>query len=132
MSADKVFTSAEVAKHNTDSDCYYILHGKVYDVTSFLNEHPGGEEVMLDHAGTDCTEAFEDVGHSEDARQDLKALQIGVLDPKELAEQESKEVIEQNTPPAIPGRGGSNEWLTYVGIGVAIAIGALAYTYFNK
>ena len=35
---------------------------KVYDVTEFLAEHPGGEEILLETAGTDSTEAFEDVG----------------------------------------------------------------------
>ena len=50
MSAE--YTMAEVAKHNTDKDCWLAIHGKVYDVTKFLDEHPGGEEVMLDDAGT--------------------------------------------------------------------------------
>lgn len=39
----------------------------------------GGEEVLLDVAGQDATEAFEDVGHSDEARQILAGLQVGVL-----------------------------------------------------
>lgn len=47
----KKYTFEDVAKHNTKDDCWMIIHGKVYDVTSFLPEHPGGEEVMLESQG---------------------------------------------------------------------------------
>lgn len=39
----------------------------------------GGEEVMLDVGGQDATEAFEDVGHSDEAREILDGLLIGKL-----------------------------------------------------
>jgi cytochrome b involved in lipid metabolism len=42
------------------------IGGLVYDITKFLNEHPGGSEVIMEVAGQDGTEGFEDVGHSED------------------------------------------------------------------
>lgn len=49
-------------------------------------QHPGGEEVLITEAGKDATEPFEDVGHSEDAREDLKKMLIGVIaDPVRLA-----------------------------------------------
>jgi cytochrome b involved in lipid metabolism len=48
----KSFTFEEVEKHNKKDDCWMIIHGKVYDVTNFLVEHPGGEEVMLESKGT--------------------------------------------------------------------------------
>jgi hypothetical protein len=38
-------------KHKTAEDCWMAIHGKVYDVTKFLAEHPGGEEVMVEVAG---------------------------------------------------------------------------------
>ena len=41
--------------------------------------HSGGEEVLLDVAGQDATEAFEDVGHSDEARETLEQLKVGVL-----------------------------------------------------
>ncbi|KAJ2387912.1 hypothetical protein GGI23_006171 [Coemansia sp. RSA 2559] len=80
MSATKTFTAEEIAKHYTRDDIWIVVHGKVYDVTGFLDEHPGGEEVILEHAGIDATEAFEDIGHSEDARELLAHLLIGDLE----------------------------------------------------
>ncbi|KAL2115857.1 hypothetical protein VTJ04DRAFT_10112 [Mycothermus thermophilus] len=80
-------TYQDVAEHNTKKDLYVVIHDKVYDITKFVDEHPGGEEVLLDVAGQDATEAFEDVGHSDEARETLEKLQVGTLkrnpgDPK--------------------------------------------------
>ena len=64
----KTITLAEVAEHKERNSCWVVIHNKVYDVTKFLDEHPGGEEVILDVGGRFGSEPFEDVGHSEDAR----------------------------------------------------------------
>ncbi|KAL8417949.1 hypothetical protein RB594_001533 [Gaeumannomyces avenae] len=85
--ATKTYTYQDVAEHNTKKDLFMVIHDKVYDATKFIDEHPGGEEVMLDVAGQDATEAFEDVGHSDEARETLSSLLVGDLkrqagDPK--------------------------------------------------
>ncbi|KAK1579769.1 cytochrome b5 [Colletotrichum navitas] len=72
-------TYQDVAEHNTKKDIYMVIHDKIYDVTKFVDEHPGGEEVLLDVGGQDATEAFEDVGHSDEARETLEQLHIGEL-----------------------------------------------------
>ncbi|KAJ5349041.1 hypothetical protein MYU51_011831 [Penicillium brevicompactum] len=77
MSEIKDLTFQEIAKHNTKKDLYLIVHDKVYDCTSFVDEHPGGEEVLLDVGGQDSTEAFEDVGHSDEAREILDGMLVG-------------------------------------------------------
>ncbi|XP_042556828.1 cytochrome b5 type B [Dipodomys spectabilis] len=74
----------EVAKHNTAKETWLVIHGRVYDVTRFLNEHPAGEEVLLEQAGTDASESFEDIGHSSDAREMLKQYYIGDVHPNDL------------------------------------------------
>ena len=50
----------QVEKHSTKDDCWMSIHGKVYDVTKFLEEHPGGEEVMLEVAGETPAQQFTD------------------------------------------------------------------------
>ncbi len=49
--ATKTYTLEEVKKHTTDKDCWLVIHGKVYDVTEFLEEHPGGFDIMLTSTG---------------------------------------------------------------------------------
>lgn len=66
MSDIKVLTGPEVAKHNSRESCWIIVHGKVYDVTDFLDEHPGGSRIILKYAGQDATEAYEPI-HPPDA-----------------------------------------------------------------
>lgn len=46
-------------------------------VTSYLNDHPGGAEIIHDLAGEDATEDYDDVGHSEEAHEMLKKFHIG-------------------------------------------------------
>uniref|UniRef100_A0A8C1Z2R1 Cytochrome b5 type B n=1 Tax=Cyprinus carpio TaxID=7962 RepID=A0A8C1Z2R1_CYPCA len=75
----KYYTRQEVQAHNTSKDTWLIIHDKVYDITGFMEEHPGGEEVLLEQAGADATESFEDVGHSTDAREMLQQYYIGEL-----------------------------------------------------
>jgi len=79
MSETKELTYSDVSEHTTKKDLYMVIHDKVYDVTSFVDEHPGGEEVLVDVGGQDASEAFEDVGHSDEAREILDGLYVGNL-----------------------------------------------------
>ncbi|VDO29735.1 unnamed protein product [Haemonchus placei] len=72
-------TRKEVADHNSNKSTWFVLGNKVYDVTKFLEEHPGGCEVLLEVAGRDATEAFEDVGHSTDAREMREQYLVGEI-----------------------------------------------------
>jgi L-lactate dehydrogenase (cytochrome) len=85
-------TLEELAKHNSKDDCWVALHGKVYNLTSFLNRHPGGSKVILREAGKDGTEAFSAI-HPPDiiARLLPSHLLVGTLDPRAIQ-------ISQKTP----------------------------------
>nr|GMD28012.1 cytochrome B5 [Ipomoea batatas] len=76
----KVYTLAQVSQHNNAKDCWLIIDGKVYDVTKFLEDHPGGDEVLLSSTGKDATDDFEDVGHSSSARAMMDEYYVGDID----------------------------------------------------
>ncbi|EDR12691.1 uncharacterized protein LACBIDRAFT_183113 [Laccaria bicolor S238N-H82] len=73
----RIITLDELRENKTRDSLYILIHGKVYNVTKFMDEHPGGDEVLLAEGGQDATEAFEDVGHSDEARELLPAMLIG-------------------------------------------------------
>ncbi|EPS67151.1 hypothetical protein M569_07627, partial [Genlisea aurea] len=76
----------DVLKHNRKEDCWLIIAGKVYNVTPFLEEHPGGDEVLIQSTGKDATAEFEDVGHSNDAEEKMKEFYVGDIDKSTLPE----------------------------------------------
>ncbi|QPG94442.1 hypothetical protein C2857_006064 [Epichloe festucae Fl1] len=128
MSSTLELTYQDVAEHNTKKDIYVVIHDKIYDCAQFIDEHPGGEEVLLDCAGQDATEAFEDVGHSDEARETLDKLQVGVLkrQPGDPTPKASAHVAS--------GSSSSNSDSTGLGIGVYFILlvgGALGYFAFQ-
>ncbi|KEI42097.1 uncharacterized protein L969DRAFT_14303 [Mixia osmundae IAM 14324] len=73
----KEFSFEELSAKKSKDDLHLLIHGKVYSVAKFLDEHPGGDEVLLGEGGRDATEAFEDVGHSDEARKLLEDFVVG-------------------------------------------------------
>ena len=45
-------SGAEIAKHNSATSCWIVVDSNVYDITSFLHEHPGGAAILLQQAGS--------------------------------------------------------------------------------
>lgn len=75
----RAITPKELSAHSTKNDLWFMRDGKVYDITKYVDEHPGGEDVLLDVAGGDGTEAFENAGHTKDALTELQKYYIGDL-----------------------------------------------------
>ncbi|KAK8526066.1 hypothetical protein V6N12_020547 [Hibiscus sabdariffa] len=76
----KLYSMEEASQHNTKDDCWVVIDGKVYDVTSYLDDHPGGDDVVLAATGKDATDEFEDAGHSKSAKELMQNFCIGELD----------------------------------------------------
>lgn len=87
----------EVRQHNTKESTWLVIRGEVYDVTGFLNEHPGGLDLILAEAGTDATKAFNNAGHSSDARKVLEQFKIGVLSSKDNLQTSADKLPEQKS-----------------------------------
>ncbi len=74
------YTLAEVETHNTPSNCWAAIGGSVYDLTSWVSRHPGGENPIKNLCGTDGTARFERKhGGSNAAKMSLGLLKIGTL-----------------------------------------------------
>ncbi len=78
--AAQIFTKDEVSKHNSSSDIWVIIHGKVYDITKLMGDHPGGPEILEKYAGQDATEEFEATYHSVKAVGMMKQYYKGDLE----------------------------------------------------
>ncbi|KAK5128634.1 hypothetical protein LTR08_003955 [Meristemomyces frigidus] len=84
-------TGEEVAKHNNDKSCWVIIHGRAYDVTEFLPEHPGGAKVILKYAGKDGTEEYAPIHPPDTLDKYLdKSKHLGEVDMNTV-EKEDKE-----------------------------------------
>eukprot|EP01100_Stratorugosa_tubuloviscum_P006045 TRINITY_DN2633_c0_g5_i1.p1 TRINITY_DN2633_c0_g5~~TRINITY_DN2633_c0_g5_i1.p1 ORF type:complete len:263 (-),score=117.44 TRINITY_DN2633_c0_g5_i1:220-924(-) len=85
---NRIITFEEVEAHSSIDNCWTVVHGKVFDITSYMNKHPGGRIFLVKKAaGKDCTADFEAMFHSPRARNILNSLYIGDLAGAEKARQ---------------------------------------------
>lgn len=76
------FSRAEVESHNSGKSCYVTIGRKVYDVTDFVDDHPGGGSLILDYAGKDIEDILKDGAsheHSEAAYEVLDDSLVGLI-----------------------------------------------------
>jgi len=75
------YSKEEIAKHCTNGDCWLIIEGKVYDVSSYMEDHPGGYDIMLENAGgKDATDEYGYADHSKRAKSMLADYYIGQVE----------------------------------------------------
>jgi 4-hydroxysphinganine ceramide fatty acyl 2-hydroxylase len=77
-----IFTRKEVEAHASSKSCYVTLGENVYDVTDFVDVHPGGGNLILEYAGKDVAEILKDEishTHSETAYEILDDSLVGFL-----------------------------------------------------
>lgn len=74
------FTMVQVQMHNSKSDCWSVVNGKVYNLTSWIGQHPGGKSAILSMCGKDGSAGFNDQhgGQSRPANE-LDGFFIGAL-----------------------------------------------------
>eukprot|EP00743_Colponemidia_sp_Colp-15_P003580 GILK01003862.1.p1 GENE.GILK01003862.1~~GILK01003862.1.p1 ORF type:complete len:537 (-),score=97.84 GILK01003862.1:229-1788(-) len=75
----------EVRQHNTASSCWLVMSNRVYDVTEFLDRHPGGRDMLLISAGRDATTVFDAYHPFTDApKQYLDKFYIGYIEDSDI------------------------------------------------
>ncbi len=76
----KSYTLTEISTHNSKTSCWTTVKGKVYDITTYIPRHPGGEKQIMQVCGKDGTFLFEDQ-HSGDKKPNnvLVSFEIGIL-----------------------------------------------------
>ncbi len=76
----KIFTKEEISLHNSKESCWSIINGYVYDLTSWIPNHPGGGDKIIRICGIDGSEAFnKQHGNSKKTINILMGFKIGEL-----------------------------------------------------
>lgn len=74
------YIMADIVTHKDGTSCWITINGGVYDVTSWINQHPGGPEAILSLCGKDGSSAFDNQhGGQMRPEQELAGFKIGVL-----------------------------------------------------
>ncbi|CAJ0550799.1 Ff.00g107290.m01.CDS01 [Fusarium sp. VM40] len=117
------FTAKEVAAHNTRGDCWTIIKGQVYDVTKYVEDHPGGADVLIEVAGKDSTVEFDSAGHSEDAFEIMEEYHIGEYKGAPVRNAPKAVTLKKAAPKAVSSNSLTSTALTAT---AAISVGAIA------
>jgi cytochrome b involved in lipid metabolism len=79
--AEKLIKYEELARHNKSSDLWLAINDRVYDLTPYVNEHPGGPLILQKHAGKIASYAFELAAHGDGAKKKMREFEVGRIDP---------------------------------------------------
>lgn len=97
---DRVITWEEVGLHNKEDDMWIVINDRVYDVTKYQNEHPGGPIVLFNKAGRNASLAFEQASHSKNARENIMGkYEIGKIDLNSVIQEWQRE--EESSGPSL-------------------------------
>lgn len=102
MTSQRTFSLDEVAEHKVPNSYWIIVHGKVYDVTPFLDTHPGGRGILVKYSGGDATAPFEDVNHSRAAQALMEQYLVGDLADEDAAALAAKRSAAVTSSAALP------------------------------
>jgi len=89
--------SHDVTSHNTEESCYVTIGTYVYDITSFVGDHPGGGRLIIEYGGKDVSDILRNEishSHSETAYEILKVHHIGFVANENII----KAVVEHDRP----------------------------------
>ncbi|KAI1111148.1 FMN-dependent dehydrogenase-domain-containing protein [Nemania sp. NC0429] len=82
---ESTLSTQEIASHRSASSCWIVVDSKLYDVTSYLDEHPGGAAILLKQGGTDATAEFHKIHSTEVLKYLPKDACLGAVDTATIA-----------------------------------------------
>jgi 4-hydroxysphinganine ceramide fatty acyl 2-hydroxylase len=103
---------AEVAAHNTAKSCYVTIGTRVFDITDFLEDHPGGGDLILEYGGKDVTKILKDEDshtHSESAYEILEEGLVGFVTTEKVMDTAVKSMNPDQILPLPPTFDGVRE-----------------------
>eukprot|EP00419_Tripos_fusus_P024000 CAMPEP_0172720092 /NCGR_PEP_ID=MMETSP1074-20121228/76094_1 /TAXON_ID=2916 /ORGANISM="Ceratium fusus, Strain PA161109" /LENGTH=168 /DNA_ID=CAMNT_0013545529 /DNA_START=76 /DNA_END=582 /DNA_ORIENTATION=+ len=122
----KLITPEEVAKHDSENDCWMVMHKLVFNLPKqFLDDHPGGPDVVSCLAGKDATCDFEDIAHSDSARDWANKYIIGYMEGIDDDIKMAKRIPKTSELKSKPGGGG--EGLMILLSVLVVGFAAVAY-----
>lgn len=75
------YSIEDVGKHTSRNDLWMVVHGKVLDVSKYVNAHPGGAEALLRYAGKDATKTFDMIHPAYVMNKVVPEFVVGELQP---------------------------------------------------
>ena len=106
------FLQSELASHNTEESCWVTIGTRVFDVTDFVDSHPGGGELVLEYGGKDVTKILKDEDshtHTEAAYEVLEDGFIGFVATQKVLDAAVKSTHPDEIVPLPPTLDGVNE-----------------------
>lgn len=103
---------SEIATHNNGKSCYVTMDTKVFDITDFVDSHPGGGDLVLEYAGKDVTSILKDQlshEHSEAAYEILEDSLIGFVATEKVIDTAVKSSNPDSILPLPPTQSGLEE-----------------------
>jgi L-lactate dehydrogenase (cytochrome) len=83
--SDRRISVSEISSHNSDTSCWIVVNGVVFDITNFAPEHPGGPGIIYKYAGRDATQAYNEIHSPAIIQNGLPAdAQKGVIDSQTI------------------------------------------------
>jgi 4-hydroxysphinganine ceramide fatty acyl 2-hydroxylase len=106
------FLQSELAAHNTAKSCYVTLGTQVFDITDFLESHPGGGDLILEYGGKDVTDILKDEvshTHSDAAYEILEESLVGFVATEKVMDAAVKSKHPDQIVPLPPTQEGEQE-----------------------
>jgi cytochrome b involved in lipid metabolism len=108
---EKVYSQTNLSEDVKRANQWIVIKDHVVDVSQFLDEHPGGSDILEDVLGTDATQVYIDVGHTDRAFEQLKEMSVGKLQKTAVsATVEEQQPSEQTTT----NQASSGGWISSV------------------